>query len=157
MSNTIVVGISDQQVVAPPDTLITYALGSCVGICLHDGFLRVAGLSHILLPSAPDGKNQTDIYKYADTAIEAMLRTMERKGCSRYRITAKIAGGATMFTTNGISIGERNIEMVKRELERLRIRLLAEDTGLNYGRTVDFNPETGTMTVKSVGRGIKTL
>lgn len=157
MSSLIVVGISDQRVTRSPDILITYALGSCVGICLHDAALRIAGLAHILLPTAIGGTSQTDLFKYADTAIETMLGCMERQGCSRYRITAKIAGGAAMFATTGIGIGERNIGRVKLELERLNLRLLAEDTGLNYGRTVEFNPETGAMTVKSVGRGIKTL
>lgn len=57
-----------------------------------------------------------------------------------------------MFAATGISIGDRNVEMVKHELERLNIRLLAEDTGSNYGRTIDFKPACGTMTVRSVGR-----
>ncbi len=157
MSNLVIVGISDQQIVNPPDTLITYALGSCVGICLHDVVMKVAGLSHVLLPAAFKGDHNGEIYKYADTAIEALIRTMEKKGCHRNRITAKIAGGANMFITTGISIGERNVEMVKQELLRLKIKLLAEDTGLNYGRTVTFNPTDGSMTVKSVGRGIKVL
>ena len=157
MNNLVIVGISDQQIAVPPDTLITYALGSCVGICLHDVLMKVAGLSHILLPTAFDGNSKNDVYKYADTAIEAMIRSMEMKGCNRSRMTAKIAGGATMFATSGVSIGDRNVEMVKKELARLRVRLVAEDTGLNYGRTVDFNPESGAMTIKSVGKGIKVL
>lgn len=157
MENLVVVGISDQQVVKPPDTVVTYALGSCVGICLHDCVMKTAGLSHILLPAPFEGNTATEVHKYASTAIETMVKTMEKKGCHRGRMTAKIAGGANMFVTAGISIGERNVEMVKRELARLGIRLVAEDTGSNYGRTVVINPLDGSMIVKTAGKGIRIL
>lgn len=155
MSQTIIVGISDQNTAVPPDSLITYALGSCVGICLYDGAVRVAGLSHILLPEAFRDSTSDDDYKFADRAIEALVKSMEKMGCLRNRLTAKIAGGANMFATSGISIGDRNVTTVKKELERLRIRLLAEDTGADYGRTVVFDPLNGQMTVKSIGRDSK--
>ncbi len=155
MGNLIVVGISDQQVVSPPDTLITYALGSCVGICLCDNLRQYGGLSHILLPEAFGVNNGKEIFKFADTAIAELVRRLEKRGCSRSRLTAKIAGGANMFATSGTSIGERNVETVKRELQRLRIRIMGEDVGANYGRTVEFNPKDGTMTVKTIGKGNK--
>ena len=52
MSKNIVVGISELAVAQVPDILVTYALGSCVGICLYDPVARIGGLSHILLPSS---------------------------------------------------------------------------------------------------------
>lgn len=154
MGNLMVVGIADQKVAAVPDILITYALGSCVGICLYDPICKIAGLSHILLPETLLNVKNTP-YKFADTAINELVKAMERVGCSRLRLTAKIAGGANMFPVSGKSIGDRNIEMVKLELNRLNIRLTAEDTGANYGRTVEFNPADGSMMVKTVGRGSK--
>ncbi len=157
MGRLVVVGISDQQTANPPDTLITYALGSCVGICLHDCQLQIGGLSHILLPESNGGCSGKDIFKYADTAIEALIRRMEQQGCRRHRLTAKIAGGATMFAASGFNIGDRNVERVRHELERLRIRLLAADTGHNYGRTVGFDPRDGSMAVRSVGRGERVI
>lgn len=159
MGKLLVVGISDQQIASAPDTLITYALGSCVGICLHDYVLKIGGLSHILLPEAVSGCGGRDVYKYANTAIEALICRMELQGCKRHRMTAKIAGGANMFTTIGINmtIGERNVDRVRRELERLRIRVIAADTGANYGRTVGFDPIDGSMAVKTVGKGQKVL
>lgn len=157
MSQMIIVGISDQNIALPPDSLITYALGSCVGICLYDVAMRVAGLSHILLPEAFRDSTKDDDFKFADRAIEALVKSMENKGCLRNRLTAKIAGGANMFSTSGISIGDRNVITVKKELERLRIRLIAEDTGADYGRTVVFDPLNGQMTVKSIGRESKNL
>lgn len=152
----IVVGISDYKTARQPDKLITYALGSCVGTCLFDERSGVAGLSHILLPDSGISQTDTNIMKYADTAIEALVCEIERHGIRRAQLKAKIAGGANMFATQtkSLNIGERNVAAVKEQLRRLGIRLAAEDTGKNYGRTVEFDPVTGAMTVKSVLHGV---
>ena len=156
MSNLIVVGISDQKIAMMPDVLITYALGSCVGICLYDRVLHIGGLSHVLLPNSSIGSDG-NFMKYADTAIEALLKSMEVKGASRFRMTAKIAGGANMFASTTTGIGERNVQTVKSELNRLRIRLIAEDTGKDYGRTVEFHTDDGSVIIKSVTKGNKSI
>lgn len=157
MSNLIVVGISDMKVSCNPDALVTYALGSCVGTCLYDAVRGIAGLSHVLLPDSGINREDRNVMKYADTAIEELVRRMEMAGAARARLTAKIAGGANMFASSGLSIGERNVRTVKEELRRLRIALLAEDTGSNYGRTVEFHSEDGSMLVKSVLHGNRVL
>lgn len=158
MSELVVVGISDLKIAEEPDVLITYALGSCIGTCLYDGARRLAGLSHILLPdSTAVMAGEESPMKFADTAIELLVKTMERKGALRARLTAKIAGGAKMFSCKGISVGERNIAAVKAELQRLRIPIIAEDTGENYGRTVEFHPESGQVIIKSMLHGNKTI
>ena len=76
-------------------------------------------------------------------------------------MVAKIAGGAKMFAFNSknemMSVGDRNVEAVKKALSALRIPILAQDTGENYGRTVEFDPETGDYVIKAVGRGVKTI
>ena len=157
MGKLLVVGISDQQVVCPSDHLITYALGSCVGICLYDQVKQVSGLAHILLPESFRSGNKNEVYKFADTAIEALVNSMEKQGGSGNRLVAKIAGGASMFVNSIMNIGERNVEVVKRELLRLNIKLVAEDTGANYGRTVKFSADDGKMTVTSIGKDTKIL
>lgn len=160
MSELIVVNISDVKVAPNPATFVTYALGSCVGICLYDAFTKSAGLAHIMLPVHPEEKRPSgQILRYADTCLPESVRLMERLGCLRTRITAKIAGGAKMFKVANDSafgnIGQRNIAAVKQTLSDLHIRIIAEDTGADYGRTVYFNSETGKMTVKSFSQGIK--
>ena len=158
MSQTITVGISDLNVAKQGDILVTHALGSCVGICLYDSFSKIAGLSHIMLPSSagfnPVGKQN---YKFADTAIPELLKKMQEFGANKIYIKAKIAGGAQMFAgvnnSSLANIGERNVSAVKAELARQRIPILAEDTGKNYGRTQFFDSATGIMTIKSVNRG----
>ena len=152
------VGIGDLKVCRTPDVLVTYALGSCVGICLLDSQAGVGGLSHIMLPDSTSGVNATTTpMRFADTAIPMLIRQMEQLGASKARLKAKIAGGATMFATasDKFNIGERNIAAVKRILMANRIPILAEDTGLDYGRTQFFYPETGIMEIRAAAKGIK--
>ena len=155
MSN-ITIGIADLNVARPSDTLVTYALGSCVGICLYDQVAKVAGLSHILLPSSAQIPGNTTPMKFADTAIPMLMVKMQALGARPNQLKAKIAGGAQMFASSGnasiANIGERNTAAVKATLQRLRIPILAEDTGSNYGRTLLFDADTFTMTIRTPKR-----
>ncbi|QSX07179.1 chemotaxis protein CheD [Sedimentibacter sp. zth1] len=163
MKNTVNVGISDMQIVSAPDTIATYALGSCVGICILDKIKQIGGMVHIMLPKNNNLDDINQIYKFADTGITEMVHLLEQKGCVKIRMTAKIAGGAKMFEVkdDGKSsignIGERNVIAVKKTLQDLKIRLVAEDTGLNYGRTIFFDCTNGDLTVKSFAKGIKVI
>jgi chemotaxis protein CheD len=160
MSKVVTIGISDMKIVTQEDSLVTYALGSCVGICLYDSALKIAGLGHVMLPNYPQNNPNENKYRFADSCVPEMIRQMEQMGCNRRRITAKIAGGAKMFEVAGDSsfgnIGQRNVIAVKQSLDKLLIKIYAEDTGLNYGRTVYFYAEDGKMVVKSFAKGIKT-
>jgi len=160
----LVIGISDLKIAQPPDTLITYALGSCVGICLLDAAAHVAGLSHIMLPDSKLSPNDKNIMKFADSAIPELIRQMEKRGASRARIKAKIAGGAQMFEVKGAAsansawqVGQRNVAAVQKTLQALRIPIIAQDILENYGRTVSFDPATGTMGIKALNRPVKNI
>ena len=156
--NNITVGIGDLKVARAPDVLITYALGSCVGICLLDSVAKVGGLSHILLPdSTASTSGASTPMKFANSAIPLLIHQMELMGASRLRMKAKIAGGATMFTvaSDKFNIGDRNVTMVKKTLAQLHIPIIAEDTGLNYGRTQLFYVDTGVMEIRAATKGIK--
>lgn len=158
MSKAIVVGISDLNTARNGDVLVTYALGSCVGICLFDPGTKIAGLSHIMLPAASGFPCSSGVReKFADTAIEILVQRMLGIGAKQLGIRAKIAGGAQMFrniaNASLAAIGDRNVLAVKQELLRLRIPLVAEDTGKDYGRTVFFTSDEGLMKVRSVNAG----
>lgn len=160
MSNTIKVGIADLNIAKNGDILVTYALGSCVGICIFDSVRKIAGLSHIMLPaSAGFSPTGNQIYKFADLAIPALIEMMEANGAKKICMKAKIAGGAKMFANVNNSalanIGERNVVAVKETLQRLHIPIVVEDTGKDYGRTQYFSSVDGSMTIKSVNRGEK--
>lgn len=156
MSQTIKVGISDLNIARSPDVLVTYALGSCVGICLYDPIKRIAGLSHIMLPTSGPGQTSQP-YRFADTAIVILVQKMVAAGADRRRLVAKIAGGAKMFATLSDSsltnIGQRNVTAVKQVLAKLGIPIVADDTGKDFGRTVFFSAENGQMCVRSANRG----
>ena len=159
MGNLIVVGISDYKMAKNPGVLVTYALGSCVGICIYDRKLKAGGLSHIMLPdSTMFTRGEINRMKFADTAINDMVQALIIKGADGRHLTAKIAGGAQMFKVQEDSqlgnIGERNVKSVKNVLGQLRIPIIAEDTGSNYGRTVYFDIETGIMKVQSLNRSV---
>lgn len=158
MSEIIKVGMADLKTCVSPNGVTTLGLGSCVGIALRDPVNKVGGLAHIMLPDSASIKNsQQNIAKFADTGIEELVRQMELLGARRSRIVAKIAGGATMFTfqrsgsTVG-QVGDRNVEAVKAKLKELKIPILAEDTGANYGRTVIFYPESGEFHIRAIGK-----
>lgn len=157
MSN-ITIGIGDLKVCRAPDVLVTYALGSCVGVCLLDSATSVGGLSHIMLPDSTAGTNGASTpMRFADLALPMLIRQMEGLGASRMRLKAKIAGGATMFATasDKFNIGERNIAAVKKFLMQNHIPIIAEDIGLDYGRTQLFYPETGVMEIRAAAKGVK--
>lgn len=157
MSQSITVGISDLNVAGAPDLLVTYALGSCVGICLYDPITKIGGLAHIMLPDSTAVVANQNPNKFADTATVALVRQMLDKGADRRRIRAKIAGGAQMFaaiTNSSIAnIGARNTVAVKEILAQLSIPVVAEDTGKNYGRTLYFSTADGSMRIKSAIKG----
>lgn len=157
MSEVIKVGMADLNVCTAPDGLTTLGLGSCVGIALRDPVLKVGGLAHVMLPDSTAIRGgSSNIPKFADTGIEELVRRMEALGAKRSRMTAKLAGGATMFATQSksdlVKIGERNVMASKEKLAELKIPILAEDTGKNYGRTVIFYPETGDYIIRAVGK-----
>ena len=154
MGNIIKVGMADLNVCKAPDGLTTLGLGSCIGLTLYDPVTKIGGMVHYMLPDSTKVSNNSNKAKFADTGIEELLKKVIAAGASKTRLVAKIAGGAKMFEVSGLSdvgnIGARNAEAAK-------IRLVAEDTGLNYGRTVELHCDTGEFLIKSVGKPIKTI
>lgn len=156
MGVEIKVGMADLKVCVSPDRVTTLGLGSCVGIALRDPITKIGGLAHIMLPDSTMIRNNSNIPKFADTGIEELVKQVTLKGASRARLVAKIAGGAQMFgfgsQSETVRVGERNVEATKKKLAQMRIPILAEDTGKNFGRTVIFYPETGDFVIRAVGK-----
>ena len=155
MEKQLVVGIGDMKLGRQEGTIITYALGSCIGIALYDPMIKLGALVHIMLPERVN--SDANIFKYADTGVRETLRKLYAYGAVKHRMTAKIAGGAKMFDMKGKSsamgnIGERNAQMVKRVLMQEGIRIVIEDTGANYARTMSIDLASGMVLVKTFGR-----
>lgn len=146
------IGISDMNIATYPDVLATYALGSCVGICLYDKEIKLAGLIHIMLPWSRESASPVENpLRYADTGITELVKKMCESGSSPSALTAKIAGGAQMFKSSSaiFNIGDRNVNAVKTVLSEYKIPIIAEQTGSNFGRTVFFYSENGDMEIRS--------
>ena len=156
------VGIADMNVVTAPNLIRTSGLGSCVGVVIYDQMKKIAGLAHIMLPSSASTKAENmNIAKYADTAIEELIKKIIQIGGRDKSLKAKIAGGAQMFqfqsTSDIMRIGPRNVEAVKLELKRFNITLIASEVGGNNGRTIEFDPVTTILKIRTVNQGIKEI
>ena len=142
-------------------TISTIGLGSCVAIILHDAAARVGGLAHVLLPSGSMSRDRSNPAKFPETAVPILLSEMARLGASVERVTAKIVGGASMFAalipSGTINIGERNIAAARDVLQQLRVPILAEDVGSDYGRSVYLFTEDGRVEVRSLRKGSRVL
>ena len=154
------VGIGDMKLTRNEGTIITYALGSCIGITFYDPQLRLGALLHIMLPSRVDTRD-ANIFKYADSGIHETVRKLTAFGMVKSRTIVKIAGGAKMFEISGNAdfgnIGQRNEAAVKQTLMREGLRVSAEDTGGSYARPMILNIQTGAVSVRTFGRAEKFL
>lgn len=160
--NIIKVGIADMNVVQSPNLIRTSGLGSCVGVVIYDAYKEIAGLVHVMLPDSSLAKaDSINIAKYADTGIEELINRLTKIGARLINLKAKIAGGAQMFqfsTQNEMMrIGPRNVDAVKKELQRFRIPIMAEDVGGSSGRTIEFNPSTRMLNIRTVNQGVKDI
>lgn len=154
------VKVADYAVARNETTIATIGLGSCIAIALYDSTSRVGGLAHILLPSVSLSRDPSNAAKFPETAVPMLLREMRKLGANG-RITAKIAGGSSMFGSllpgGGINMGERNIEATRQALSANGVTLTAEDVGGDYGRSVYFDLADGTVKVKSLKAGERVL
>ena len=160
MQKELKVGIGDMKLSRGEGRIITYALGSCIGISFYDPAIRLGALLHIMLP-ARFNASDPNVFKYADSGIHETVRKMAAFGMVKSRTVVKIAGGAKMFDVKGNSdfgnIGQRNAAMVKKILMEERLRISAEDTGGTYARTMLIDVATGNVAVRTVGKPEKHL
>ncbi len=162
MSEIIKVGMADWKVCTKEDGVTTLGLGSCVGVAIRDPQSGIGGLAHVMLPNSKETVNNSNRAKFADTGITDMVAALVKMGANMSKLVAKIAGGAQMFAfgsakSDMVKVGERNVEACKAMLKEMKIPLIAEDTGENYGRTVIFYPATGEYVIKSVGKPEKKI
>jgi len=160
MNREIKVGIADMKIARREGILITYALGSCIGISIYDPMIKLGALIHIMLPEAGN-QDASNVFKFADTGIRETLRKLAAFGGMKARYQCKIAGGAKMFemmNTGGIgNIGERNAQSVERTLKAEQIKIIRKDVGANYARTMLLNVEDGSVRIRTAGRPEITL
>ena len=149
------VGVAQFHVGHAPVRMMTMALGSCLGIVLHDASAGVGALAHAMHPRREQVKNNANRAKFVDTVIPAMIERMLTWGARRDRIAAKLFGGARMFDAfkgcqGVLQIGDENIVVAREVLAELGIPIAAECVGGTSGRTIVFNVADGTVLVRYV-------
>lgn len=155
------VRVADLRVGVAGDVLITQALGSCVAILLHDASARVGGLAHVLLPSPALARPDGNPAKFPQSAIPRLLELMLADGAQSQRISARLAGGASMFAAlappGTVQMGERNLVAARQVLRNHGVPLVGEAVGGDFGRTVRFDVDDGRVEVITVAHGVQHL
>lgn len=149
--NIVTVGVGDLKIAQSPKVIKT-SLGSCVGVVLYDSNQKVGGMLHLMLPNCNDRDGKPG--KYADTGIPLLLDLMVNKAKSKKNaLTAKIFGGAKMFSVNSdiFDIGKANISETEKILGLLGIRILSSRVGGTKGHQITLDTETGIVQSRIFG------
>jgi chemotaxis protein CheD len=152
-SRKLIVSVSDAKASCEAeDTIITYALGSCIGVCLYDSIVRVGGLLHYQLPESKMDPQKADEkpFMFADTGMKLMFDMMAAMGAVKKRIRVRIAGGAAMATgPKGFDIGKRNHLAIRKILWQHGVFVDAEDVGGDVPRNMYLNIADGVVVVRA--------
>ncbi len=152
----IIVNVSDARISgSPSDMLVTYSLGSCIGVCLYDPGTNVGGMLHYQLPDSKMDPERARVkpFMFADTGIKILVERLESMGVKRKRMQIRIAGGAAMDTgPKGFDIGKRNHLAFRKVMWKNGLFVDSEDVGGFSPRNVYMDLADGTVTVKSSGQ-----
>jgi chemotaxis protein CheD len=156
-----VVRVADLRVGVAEDILVTIGLGSCVAIALYDPEARIGGLAHVLLPSPALARRDGNPAKFPQSAVPRLLQLMVADGARPERITARLAGGASMFAAlappGTVQMGERNLLAARQALTSNGVPLVGEAVGGDFGRTVRLRVCDGRVEVSTVAHGVQHL
>jgi chemotaxis protein CheD len=157
----LIVGISDIKISnSPDDVIVTYALGSCIGISVYDPVAKVGGLLHYMLPDSTldEKKAKDNPAMFADTGIPTLFKACYRLGAEKKRMIVKAAGGASILDdTNFFRIGQKNIMAMRKIFWKNNVMIASEDTGANHNRTVRLEMATGKTLVRTSGGEMKEI
>ncbi len=157
----LVVGIADMKVSNDQHAeIITYSLGSCIGVSIYDPAVKVGGLLHFMLPdsSIDPNKAQKNPWMFADSGIPLFFRAAYRLGAEKRRMEVKVVGGAQILDdSNFFNIGKRNYMSLRKIFWANNILIRAEDVGGTVNRTLSLELSTGRVWVKTSGDGVKEL
>ena len=151
----VIIDISDAKVSnSPEDILVTYSLGSCIGVCLYDPAARVGGMLHYQLPTSTMDRARAESkpYMFADTGMKLLVDQLTAMGAGKKRLQAKLAGGATMATgPQGFDIGKRNYLAIRKIFWSYGMIIDAEDIGGSSARNLYLDMVDGAVTVRCNG------
>jgi chemotaxis protein CheD len=152
----IIVGVSDMKTSNDPEaTLITYSLGSCIGIVIYDPVVKVGGLLHYMLPesSLDKEKARKNPFMFADSGIPHLFKATYQLGAKKQHMKAAVVGGAQILDQKGFfNIGKRNHMAVRKIFWKNKVMTNFEDVGGNVNRTIRLELATGNMYLKVSGK-----
>ena len=148
-----VVGVGDMAVSRDSgDVLVTYSLGSCIGVTLYDPEANVGGLIHCLLPLSkisPEKAKETPAM-YVDTGFVELLKQVLQSGADKNRLIVKVAGCGAPIDRNGrFKIGDRNLAVLRKLLWKNKLLISGEDVGGTKPRTMKLFLDSGETTIAS--------
>jgi chemotaxis protein CheD len=135
------------------DVLITYALGSCLGVTVYDPIACVGGMLHAMLPqsSIDTQKAAANPYMFVDTGVSKLFHECQKLGGHKERLVVKVAGGACALGNEAddfFKIGQRNFIMLRKLLWRNGVLIAAHDVGGNHSRTMTLEIASGDVLLK---------
>jgi chemotaxis protein CheD len=157
----VLVRVAELRTGTADDVLVTVGLGSCVAILLHDPEAMVGGLAHVLLPSPALSRQDGNPAKFPQSAVPRLLKLMTSAGARAERVTARLAGGASMFAAlappGTVQMGERNLVAARQALSSNGVPLVGEAVGGDFGRTVRLRVRDGRVEISTVLHGVQHL
>ncbi len=157
----LIVGVSDMKVSNDPEAvLITYSLGSCIGIAVYDAIAKVGGLLHFMLPDSnlDRDKAQRKPFMFADTGIPSLFKTAYQLGAKKQRMRVIVTGGSQVLDQQGFfNIGKRNDMAVRKIFHKNNVIIDYRDVGGNVNRTVKVMVTNGDISLKVSGQGEKLI
>jgi chemotaxis protein CheD len=152
-----IVGVADMKVSNNiRESIITYSLGSCIGLVIYDPVVKVGGMLHYMLPESSIDKQKAALrpYMFADSGIPRLFKATYQLGAAKQRMKIYVAGGAEILDQKGFfNIGKRNYMALKKMFFKNKVMINSQDVGGNVNRTVRIEIETGDIYVKTSGSG----
>ncbi len=136
-------------------SLITYSLGSCIGVVIYDPAVKVGGLLHFMLPDSNLDKAKADRnpFMFADTGIPSLFKATYKLGAVKKRMRVVVVGGAQVLDQKGFfNIGKRNYMAVRKIFWKNKVLIDYEDVGGNVNRTIKLDINNGDMWIKVSGQ-----
>lgn len=162
VTSPVLVGMAEIAVLKGQGQFTCLGLGSCIGLCAIDPITNVGGMVHVMLPEAFADRPVDKIGKFANTGVPQLIKELEKLGAVKSRLKLAMAGGAQVFkfgdgSANRLDIGNRNTIAVKKMLQELGLKAMAEETGGHSGRTMIVTIETGEVKVRTVAEAERLL
>lgn len=157
----LIVGVGDMKASNDPESvLVTYSLGSCIGVGIYDPVVKVGGLLHYMLPesSLDASKAQNNPFMFGDTGIPLLFKEVYKYGAKKNQLQVLVIGGSQILDQNGLfNIGKRNHTLLRKMFWKNNVMIDFEDVGGTVNRTLKLEVKNGDAWLRVSGTGLKKI